>query len=171
MTVQPPFEFTAPAQGESWDKQASLGHLLVIDVVKQGPAEQTTYGVAEPIIATVHDVDAQTTIEEVKIFTGSLIGALKPRISSKVLAVLTQGAAQPGKNPPYLLDDRSTDAQAAQRAAQYLKAWQAGQVHALAASQPAQQPAAAGNGLNLDDPAVQAALAALAKQQAGQPSF
>jgi hypothetical protein len=150
-------EFVAPAQGDFWKPSDAIGHLLIIDVlaVEAPRADQYKPGqMIEPVKATIHDVDAQDTSEEALIFTGSLIGALKPRVGSKVLARLGQGTAKPGQSAPYILLDASSDPSAVEAATKHLREWQAGQFQAPAAS----TAPAASNG---QTPDVVAALAAL----------
>lgn len=151
-------EFVSPASGDMWKPADAVGHLLIIDVHGIGQEVETAYAKIEPVRATVHDVDNQSTTEDALIFTGSLIGALTPRVGSKVLARLGQGTAKPGKNPPYVLLDASGDTQAVAAATAYLRAWQSGQFAAPATTTPppAAQPAA-----TAQTPDVAAAIAAL----------
>jgi hypothetical protein len=170
------FTFAAPAQGDLWKAADHIGSLLVIEVEGYETGISTSYGEdADAVRATVHDISLADTSEQALIFTGSLISALKPRVGSKVLAVLQQGVAKPGKNPPYLLADATGDPASVQKATAYLNARQQGQYSppaqpsgAASGLQPAapQRPAPAG-GVDVTDPTVQAALAALLKQQQG----
>ena len=99
-----------------------------------------------------------------------LVGSLKARIGQKVLATVGKGVAKPGQNAPWILTDASGDQAAAQRATAYLAAVAAGQFTAPATAAPAQPVAApvapaAAPQVDLTDPNVVAALAALQAQQ------
>jgi hypothetical protein len=159
-------EFVAPGTaGDGWVAKDSLGHLLVIEVHSLETGIVTSLGERDAISATIHDIDDQTTYEDALIFPKVLIGSLKNRVGQKVLGTVGQGVAKPGQNPPYVLNDASGDPAAAQRALAYLQAYNTGQFAApTAEATPAPaEPTAAG--VDLSNPAVQAALAALAAQQ------
>ena len=155
-------EFAAPAAAAGIDWNELNGHLVVIEVESHETGIVTANGERDAIRATVHDVDGQQTDEDVLIFPKVLVSNLRPRVGQKVLGRVGQGVAKPGQNAPWILTDASTDQAAADKAVAYLKAREAGQFTAPAA--PARQPAAA-PALDVNDPNVQAALAALAAQQ------
>jgi hypothetical protein len=166
-------DFAAPAAGgDNWAAADSVDHLCVFEVHGQEQDVETDYGPKDPIRATVHDVDAQATYEDTLIFQGYMVGSLKRRIGQKVLARIVLGEAKKGQKPPYLLEDASGDPAAAQRATDYLQAYAAGQFASPAEAAQAQAPvpaASAGSAPQVDlaDPAVQAALAALQAQGVG----
>lgn len=157
-------DFAAPAAGggDNWIAADSVEHLCVFDVLGQEQGVETDYGPKDPIRATVHDIDAQATYEDSLIFQGYIVGSLKRRVGQKVLARIVLGEAKKGQKPPYLLEDASGDAAAAARATAYLAAYAAGQFAAPAETAPV-EPAPQ---VDLTDPTVLAALAALQKQGA-----
>lgn len=157
-------EFSAPgASGGSFSIADAEGHLVVIDVHSYEQGVVTSLGEKDAISATVHDVDAQISHEDALIFPKVLVGSLKGRVGQKVLATVGKGVAKPGQNAPWILNDASGDPAAAQRATAYLAAWNSGQFSAP--EQPVAVAAAPGAQVDLNDPAVVAALAALAAQQ------
>lgn len=155
-------EFAAPASASGIDWIGLNGHLVVVEVERFEEDIQTANGPRDAIRATVHDIDGQQTGEDVLIFPKVLVSNLRPRVGQKVLGRVGQGVAKPGQNAPWVLTDASTDTDAAAKAVAYLKAREAGQFTAPAQAQPA--PAAAAPALDVNDPNVQAALAALAAQ-------
>lgn len=162
-------EFAAPVESSGWSAKESVGHLVVIEVHGLEKDIVTSLGERDAISATVHDIDAQDTFADTLIFPRVLIGSLKARVGQKVLGRITLGVAKPGQNAPYLIEDASGDPAAAQRATAYLAAVAAGQFAAPAAAAPAPvagpaAPAAAPP-VDLSDPNVIAALAALQAQQ------
>ncbi len=100
-------------------------------------------------------VDLDTNEEHLSLlwFNVALKNALKPLIGQKVLGRIGQGIAKPGKNPPWLLNDATGDADAVAKANAYI----ANGLAAPAAPATATAPAPA----NINDPAVQALLAQL----------
>jgi hypothetical protein len=115
---------------------------------------------------TVLDADGgPKEFRKARVFGQAIVGALSRVNPGKpMLARIQQGQASPGKNPPWLLVDY-TDADA-QLAGAYLTQRAAGQFQAPAPATPAPAAPAIQTGQagapNLNDPAVQAALAALA---------
>lgn len=165
-------EFAAPAaSGGSFNISEHNGHLVVVEVLSYQTGIVTTLGEKDAISATIHDIDAQVTIEDALIFPKVLVGSLKSRVGQKVLATVGQGVAKPGQNAPWVLNDASGDPAAAARATAYLAAYAAGQfaapaAEAAAAAAPVAAPAAAAAPVvDLNDPSVVAALAALAAQK------
>lgn len=163
-------EFAAPASATGIDWNELNGHLIVVDVESHETGIVTANGERDAIRATVHDIDAQQTDEDVLIFPKVLVSNLRPRVGQKVLGRVGQGVAKPGQNAPWILTDASGDPAAAARATTYLAAYASGQFTAPAADKPAAAPAAAPQ-VDLSDPNVQAALAALAAQQKGAAPF
>lgn len=161
-------EFAAPGSSAGFSIGDAEGHLVIIEVHSHETGVVTANGERDAIRATVHDVDAQETAEDALLFPKVIVGSLKARIGQKVLARIGQGIAKPGQNAPWILNDASGDGQAVAAATAYLKQYQAGAFTAPA--QPAPEPAAATAGqVDLNDPSVKAALAALAAQQ--KPGF
>jgi hypothetical protein len=162
-------EFAAPAAGDRIQWADVLGHLVVVDVESLERDVETPRGPKDAIRAVVHDVDAQTTYEDTLVFPKVLVSSLKPRVGQKVLGRIGQGVAKPGENPPWIIEDASADPAAAKKATDYLAAYAAGQF--AAPEQPAAAPTApAAPQVDLSDPNVVAALAALqAQQKAGTP--
>lgn len=161
-------EFAAPASAAGLDFNEMNGHLVVVEVEGHETGIVTANGERDAIRATLHDVDAAETHEDVLIFPKVLVSSLKPRVGQKVLGRIGQGVAKPGQNPPWVMQDASADQAAAKKASDYLDKWKAGGFAAPAAEAPAPTAAPA---VNLDDPNVQAALAALQAQQAAKAPF
>ena len=157
-------EFAAPASATGIDWNELNGHLIVVEVESHETGIVTANGERDAIRATVHDIDGQQTDEDVLIFPKVLVSNLRPRVGQKVLGRIGQGVAKPGQNPPWVIEDASGDASAAKKATDYLAAWASGQFSAPAAT-PVPAPATA-PAVDLTDPNVQAALAALQAQQA-----
>lgn len=160
------YDFTAPAQSSDlWRPADSVGHLLVIAPTGIETEVQTSYGMSDAVRADVHDITGLATWTQTLIFSGTLVGALRPRIGSRVLTRLDQGAAKPGKSAPYILTDMSGDQTAVRDATAYLDSLARGVFQPPAepaAPAQAQAPSGAPVQPNLQDPAIQAALAALA---------
>ena len=170
--------FAAPAAGgDNWSVADSLDHLVVIEVHGQEQGVETDYGPKDPIRATVHDIDGQASYEDTLIFQKVLVSSLKARVGQKVLGRIIHGVAKKGQKPPYLMEDASGDPAAVKAATDYLAAHATGQFSAPAAAAQAQAPVPAAStaaqpattaapaAVDLNDPNVQAALAALAAQQ------
>ena len=161
-------EFASPgAAGGQFSIADAEGHLVVIEVESYEQGVVTSLGEKDAIKATVHDIDAQATTEDALIFPKVLVGSLKGRVGQKVLATVGKGVAKPGQNAPWVLNDASGDAAAAARATAYLAAYAAGQFAAPAQAvpaAPAAAPAGAAPQVDLTDPNVVAALAALQAQ-------
>ncbi len=166
-------EFAAPASSAGLDFNEMNGHLVVVEVEGHETGIVTANGERDAIRGILHDVDAAETHEDVLIFPKVLVSSLKPRVGQKVLGRIGQGVAKPGQNPPWIIEDASGDQAAAKRAGDYLAAWRAGEFSAPATAAPAAQaqaPAAAPQ-VDLTDPNVVAALAALQAQQAAKAPF
>lgn len=155
-------EFAAPgAAGGGFVPANAEGHLVVIEVESHEHGIVTANGDRDAIRATVHDIDAGETFEDSLLFPKVIVGSLKARVGQKVLARIGKGVAKPGQNAPWVLNDASADAAAVKAATDYLEARKNGQFAAPQAAAPAAAPQATPD---LNDPAVQAALAALQKQ-------
>lgn len=154
-------EFAAPAAAGGIDMNDHNGHLVIIEVHSYETEVQTANGPRDAVRVTFHDVDQHTTADDILLFPKIIVGSLKGRIGQKVLARVGQGVAKPGQNAPWILNDASADTTAVAAATAHLEAWKAGQ---FTAPTPA-APAAAAAQVDLADPNVQAALAALAAQQ------
>ena len=114
MTSNP---FASPAQAGGYDLEAGLGHLVVVTPLEYLEAVETVHGPSPAIRANILDVDdEEMSTEDALIFPKVLVGALRSRIGQKVLGVISQGQAKPGKNAPWVLNDASTDAAAVARA-------------------------------------------------------
>lgn len=138
--------FEAPGTGGGGDSLPPAdveGHVLVVEPSEYVPSITTSFGDKDAIRCTVHDISAQTTSHDVLWFPGGLIGALKGKIGSRVLAVMTRGTAKPGQAAPWLLQDCSTSEQAVAAATAYLTAQTSATLTAPAAPAPAAAPASA----------------------------
>lgn len=162
-------EFAAPGSSGGFSVADADGHLVVIEVAGHETGIVTANGERDAIRATVHDVDAGETVEDALIFPKVMVGSLKGRVGQKVLARIGQGVAKPGQNPPWILQDASGDAAAVKAASDHLARYKAGAFSAP--EQPAAAAPAAAPQVDLSDPNVQAALAALAAQQKGAAPF
>lgn len=116
-------QFASPASGGSGDRVSPAdleGHVLVVEPLEHVPSVTTSFGEKDAIRVTIHDVTAGATHEDQLWFGGALIGACKPRIGQRILAVLGKGTAKPGQAAPWVLVDCSTSEQAVAAATQYL---------------------------------------------------
>ena len=136
--------FAAPASGGgSTIGAADLeGHVLVVEPVEYIASMTTTFGEKDAVRVTVHDITEQSTPEDVLLFGGALIGALKARVGQKVLAVMGKGTAKPGQSAPWVLQDCSTNEAAVTAATAYLVGQVAASMTAPAAAPVAAAPSA-----------------------------
>lgn len=99
---------SAPGAGITWADH--LGALLVIDVLGQEHGIETVHGTSNPVRANIYVVagpGSGAVYEDALIFPLGLIAQTKRKIGEKILARLTQGAKQLGKNAPWLLEASS----------------------------------------------------------------
>lgn len=105
--------FAAPAKGgDRLPLDELLGSLLLFTVHSVERDIQTTHGTSDAIRCDVAALDGDhkaDTWDDTLVFPRVLQGQLRPNVGGMVLGRLTQGAKQPGKNPPWMLDD-PTDA-------------------------------------------------------------
>jgi hypothetical protein len=144
--------FSAPVVNEGVKVADFNGHLLIVSPIEFKANIQTVNGPADAIEVNVIDLDTNEEHISLLWFNVALKNALKPLIGQKVLGRIGQGIAKPGKNPPWLLNDATGDADAVAKANAYI----AGALPKVAAPATATAPAA-----NINDPAVQALLAQL----------
>jgi hypothetical protein len=144
--------FSAPVANEGVKVADFNGHLLIVEPIEFKANIQTVNGPADAIEVNVVDLDTNEEHISLLWFNVALKNALKPLIGQKVLGRIGQGVAKPGKNPPWLLNDATGDADAVAKANAYI----AGALPKVAAPATATAPAA-----NINDPAVQALLAQL----------
>jgi hypothetical protein len=144
--------FSAPVANEGVKVADFNGHLLIVSPIEFKANIQTVNGPADAIEVNVVDLDTNEEHISLLWFNVALKNALKPLIGQKVLGRIGQGVAKPGKNPPWLLNDATGDADAVAKANAYI----AGALPKVAAPATATAPAA-----NINDPAVQALLAQL----------
>lgn len=116
------FEFTSPAAGggETVKPAEVEGHLLVVEPIEYRASVATSFGDKDAIIVNVHDIHAGTSHESVMWFSGALVGSLKNRIGTRVLAVMGKGTAKPGQAAPWVLQDASAVPAAVEAATKYL---------------------------------------------------
>lgn len=159
-------EFAAPATS-SGVKVADLnGHLLLISPLEYKTGIQTSMGDAEAISCDVVDLDTNEEHTSVLFFNGALRGALQPNIGKQVLGRIGQGVAKPGKNPPWILNDATTNKADIDKATAYLAAKATG---GFAPAKPAAAPSAtaaaalAALGVDVNDPSAATLLAQLNK--------
>jgi hypothetical protein len=143
--------FSAPVVNEGVKVADFNGHLLIVSPIEFKVNIQTVNGPADAIEVNVIDLDTNEEHISLLWFNVALKNALKPLIGQKVLGRIGQGIAKPGKNPPWLLNDATGDADAVAKANAYI----AGALPKVAA------PATATPSANINDPAVQALLAQL----------
>jgi len=143
--------FSAPVVNEGVKVADFNGHLLIVSPIEFKANIQTVNGPADAIEVNVIDLDTNEEHISLLWFNVALKNALKPLIGQKVLGRIGQGIAKPGKNPPWLLNDATGDADAVAKANAYI----AGALPKVSA------PATATPSANINDPAVQALLAQL----------
>lgn len=129
-----PDEYDRPGTPSNAVYNSMNGHLLLIRPHNFEEKVQTANGQRDAIRATIHVVDTGEVMESTLIFPRVLVTQLRDRIGGKVLGRLTQGAAKPGQNPPWMLQD-ATDQDIAQ-ARQYEQQLATGQYQQPAQTQP-----------------------------------
>lgn len=112
--------FSAPVVNEGVKVADFNGHLLIVTPVEYKTGINTVNGVAEAIEVNVVDLDTNEEHLSLLWFNVALRNALKPLLGQKVLGRIGQGAAKPGKNPPWLLIDATGDAVAVAKANAYI---------------------------------------------------
>jgi hypothetical protein len=112
--------FSAPVVNEGVKVADFNGHLLIVTPVEYKTGINTVNGIAEAIEVNVVDLDTNEEHLSLLWFNVALRSALKPLIGQKVLGRIGQGAAKPGKNPPWLLIDATGDATAIAKANAYI---------------------------------------------------
>jgi len=149
--------FVAPATSSGdFVKVADLnGHLLIISPTEYKASVSTAMGDTEAIQCNIVDLDTNEEHTDVLLFNVALRSALKPNIGAQVLARIGQGIAKPGKSAPWILNDATVNPADIQKATAYLAAKATAGIVAPAATVT---PAA-----DINDPAIQALLAQLAK--------
>jgi hypothetical protein len=114
-------EFSAPSSGGTGANISDMdGHLLVVEPIEYKADILTSLGAKDAISATVHDITAGETHEDMLIFPKVLVGSLKGRIGQRVLGTLGRGAAKPGQQAPWVLNDMSGDPGSVNDATRYL---------------------------------------------------
>lgn len=121
--------FAAPAvqSGDSLDAKDILGQLVVAIGTELVKDVQTEFGVSDAIRADVVVLTQQNedstwgvVYRDILWFNVSLRNTLKKQIGQCVLARIGQGAKQPGKNAPFILEDATQDPQAVQFAESWM---------------------------------------------------
>lgn len=146
------------------------GKLCLFENIGQPGERKTDYGMSPCIDADVTVIDADggpAVFTRSSVFGAALVGTLGRATPGKpLLGRIGQGQAKAGQSAPWILNDY-TDADAA-LAGQYLTQRSTGQFSSPAAAVQGQgQPNVAApqqSAIDVNDPAVQAALAALAAQ-------
>jgi hypothetical protein len=149
--------FVAPATSSGdFVKVADLnGHLLIISPTEYKASVSTAMGDTEAIQCNIVDLDTNEEHTDVLLFNVALRSALKPNIGAQVLARIGQGIAKVGKSAPWILNDATVNPADIQKATAFLAAKAtAGIVPPAATVTPA---------ADINDPAIQALLAQLAK--------
>ena len=165
--------FTPPATNSGdYVKIGDLnGHLCIFTPTEFIDSITTSMGESTAIKTDIVDLDTNDEHEGVLLFNKALITSLKANIGAQVLARVGQGIAKPGKSAPWILNDATTDSAAVTKATTYLAA------KATAGLVVTQAPAPSTGGLSaeatdalksvvdVNDPAIQAALAQLAAKK------
>lgn len=101
---------SAPTGGITWGDH--LGKLLIVKPQSYEAGVTTVNGVSDAIRGDVYVLTGPDTAEEyVDTFLWGklLVSQLKNQIGNTVVGRVGQGAAQPGKNPPWLLEAATPD--------------------------------------------------------------
>jgi hypothetical protein len=103
-----------PKSGE-FDFEASLGHLLVVDVLEYLESIRTVHGDSAAVRVNIVNVDdpdlsAEGALIFPKVLVGNLSRALRDaekanKTQARVLGRLAQGAPKPGQSAPWILED------------------------------------------------------------------
>lgn len=113
-------EFDAPVSGGSLKPADVENHLLVVEPLEYVATMVTAFGDSDAVRVTVHDITEGTTHENVLWFPRALVGALKPSIGKRILAVMGKGEAKAGQSAPWVLFDASSKPEAVAAATAYL---------------------------------------------------
>jgi hypothetical protein len=161
--------FQRPSSGDHFKAADHLGKLVLFETIGGKEMVKTNFGDTEAVTADVTVIDADggpQTYPRSLVFGAALIGTLTRALPGKpLLGRIGQGQAKAGQSAPWVLADYSD--QDAQLAGQYLTQRASGTFQAPSQTAPATPAAPAmqsgqAGSPNLNDPAVQAALAALA---------
>src|SRR4029453_15671105 len=105
------------------------GHLLIVYPVGYVDEIQTQYGPSDAIVVDVVDLDDKDdqgapgkVYRRSTFFQNLLIGSLKSQIGTKVLGVMGQSVAKPGRNPGVIIVEISRDPIARERASAWKQA-------------------------------------------------
>jgi hypothetical protein len=92
-----------------FDQEQHLGDLLVIQVHDVQRGVETQYGPSDVIVADVHVIGRDATIQasypETWLFGKVLFSQLREKRGRTVLGILEKGEKRPGKNAPWRLAD------------------------------------------------------------------
>lgn len=116
--------FSAPTTGGG-DKLAVADinqHFVLIFVKSYEENITTAHGPANAVRVNVADLTTGTHHIDVLWFPKVIVGSLRNQIGSMVLAKVAQGAAQPGKSAPWVLEDATQIADVVTAANKWLEA-------------------------------------------------
>lgn len=115
--------FGPASSGGNFSNKDHLGDLLLITPTEYVKEMQTTAGVTDAVranIVVIDESDPENGSEEYDdalLFGRQLVGGLRPKIGKGiVLGRLGQGAKQPGKNAPWVLEEYGDEEAAKARA-------------------------------------------------------
>lgn len=105
------------------------GHLLIVFPLGYVPEISTQFGLSDGIAVDVVDLDDKNehglpgkVYRSSNFMQAQLIASLKNQIGSKILGVMGQGVGKIGRNPPWVIIDKSGDPVARDRAAAWKQA-------------------------------------------------
>ena len=116
-------QFAAPAAGGDGVKLSDLlGHTIIAKPTAYEPSIATSFGDTDAVRVDVADLMTGEHHTDALWFPGYVVGALKGRIGELVLGQVAQGDPKPGQSPPWIIEDRSTDAATIAAAEKWLAA-------------------------------------------------
>jgi hypothetical protein len=117
-------QFSAPSSGGG-DKLAVAdinGHFVIVHVNGYEENIVTANGPANAVRCNVADLTTGEHHLDVLWFPKVLVGSLRNQIGQMVLGKIAQGAAQPGKSAPWILEDATGNAEVVAAANKWLEA-------------------------------------------------
>jgi hypothetical protein len=116
--------FSAPSAGGG-DKLAVAdinGHFVIVHVTSYEENIVTANGPANAVRCSVADLTTGEHHLDVLWFPKVLVGSLRNKIGEMVLGKIAQGAAQPGKSAPWILEDATGNAEVMAAAQKWIAA-------------------------------------------------
>jgi hypothetical protein len=103
------FSAPTPGGGDKLSVADINGHFVIVHVTSYEENIVTTNGPANAVRCNVADLTTGEHHLDVLWFPKVLVGSLRNQIGAMVLGKIAQGAAQPGKSAPWILEDATSN--------------------------------------------------------------